>query len=393
MSELGYQIALISEEGEQFTFGQEFKKNELNAQMHTLFQSNEPYHGVESFHGSFLMMSHFSNNIQNTVGKSVTIAGEKYGLFLRTTNTSFFTEFHLIILGFIFAILVVSIIGIVLITRKLIKNITQLTKATKYIANHHFDYELTINSKDEIGQLATSFRQMQQKLAHTDTKRKKFMNNISHDFQSPLLNILGYSELIDGEVTSENGKKYNAIIQTEAKRLSNLTKQLLVLTSIDEGTYPLQKSDVRVDKQLHEVIRSLHWRIEEKQLEIALHLQPTTLYGDKTLLMNCWENLISNAIKYNKEDGFIKIRCFETNDAIQVIIEDGGIGIEEDSIAQIFERFYRVDKARNKEGMGLGLAIVHEALTYHSGTIHVQSEVTVGTTFTVTIPKQLIQVD
>lgn len=393
MSELGYQIVLISEDGQQFSFGQEFKKTELNDQMRALLRSSELYHGVRSFNGSFFMMSHFSNNIQNTVGKSVTVAGEKYGLFLRTSNTSFFTEFHLIIFGFIFAILVVSIIGIILITRKLIKNLTQLTRATNHIANQHFDYELTINSKDEIGQLAMSFRQMQQKLAHTDTTRKKFMNNVSHDFQSPLLNILGYSELLDAEVTSENGKMYNAIIQTEAKRLSNLTKQLLVLTSIDEGTYPLQKSDVRVDKQLHEVIRSLHWRIEEKQLEIALHLQPTTVYGDKTLLMNCWENLISNAIKYNKVDGSIKIQCYETDYAIQVIIEDGGIGIEEESITQIFDRFYRVDKARNKEGMGLGLAIVHEALTYHSGTIHVQSEVTVGTTFTVTIPKQLNQVD
>ena len=393
MSALGYQIALISEDGKQFTFGQEFKKSELNDKMRALVNSDEDYHGVSGFNGSYLMMSHFSNNIQNTVGKSITIAGEKYGLFLRTTNTSFFTEFHLVIFGFIFAILVVSIIGIILVTRKLIKSLTQLTKATKHIANHHFDYELTINSKDEIGQLATSFRQMQQKLAHTDTTRKKFMNNVSHDFQSPLLNILGYSELLDAEVTSENGKKYTAIIQTEAKRLSNLTKQLLVLTSIDEGTYPLQKSDVRVDKQLHDVIRSLHWRIEEKQLEIALYLQPTTVYGDKTLLMNCWENLISNAIKYNKIDGYIKIQCFETDEAIHVIIEDGGIGIEEKSITQIFDRFYRVDKARNKDGMGLGLAIVHEALTYHSGTINVQSELNIGTSFTVTIPKQSIQVE
>ncbi|MGR5996001.1 histidine kinase dimerization/phospho-acceptor domain-containing protein [Bacillus cereus] len=91
---------------------------------------------------------------------------------------------------------------------------------------------------------------------------KKFINNVSHDFQSPLLNIQGYSELLDQEILSSEGKKYNSIIQTEAKRLSNLTKQLLVLTSIDQGIYPINKQLVRIDEQLHQVVHSMLWRIE-----------------------------------------------------------------------------------------------------------------------------------
>ena len=390
MSELGYQIALINEDGKRLFFGSEFEKLDLNDNMKALFNQSTAYHGVNSFNDSFFMMSHFSNDIQNTVGKSVDIAGERWAMFLRSNNTSFFTEFHLVIFGFIFAILIVSIIGILIISRKIIQSLSQLTKATKHIANHQFDYELTINGKDEIGELADSFRTMQQKLANTDKTRKKFMNNVSHDFQSPLLNIQGYSELLDSHIESEEGKQYNEIIRTESKRLSNLTKQLLVLTSIDEGTYPIQKQPVRIDMQLHEVIRSIQWRFEEKQLEIAFTLDPVTVNADKNLLMNCWENLLSNAIKYNKENGFIKIHCYETEDHAIVKIADGGVGIDEASCKQIFDRFYRVDKARNKESMGLGLSIVQEVMTYHNGSIEVESELNEGSTFTVTIPKKFI---
>ena len=389
MSDLGYQIALVDEDGKQFFYGNEFDEFTLNDQMLDLFNGAPAYHGVNDFKGEFFMMSHFSNNIQNTVGKVINISGKQYAMFLRTNNTSFFTEFHLVIFGFIFAIFIVSIIGILIISRKIIRSLSQLTKATKHIANHQFDYQLTINGKDEIGELADSFRTMQQKLANNDKTRKKFMNNVSHDFQSPLLNIQGYSELLDSHISTEDGKQFNEIIRTESRRLSNLTKQLLVLTSIDEGTYPIQKQPVRIDLQLHEVIRPMLWRIEEKQLEIAFTLDPVTIQADKNLLMNCWENLISNAIKYNNENGYIKIHCFETDEYAIVTIEDGGIGLDETASKQIFDRFYRVDKARNKEGMGLGLSIVHEVLQYHNGKVEIQSEINKGSKFTIKIPKYL----
>lgn len=387
MSSLGYQIAIVNERGEQFTFGTSFKESELNDDMWSVLRNDAVYHGVNDFKGSFFMMSHFTNDIQNTVGKPVEIDGEKWAMFLRTNNTSFFTEFHLVIFGFIFAILVVSIIGIIVSTRKIIHSLSQLTKATKHISNHQFDYELSIHRNDEIGELAESFKKMQMKLANTDKTRKKFMNNVSHDFQSPLLNIQGYSELLEAHITSEEGKQYNEIIQTESKRLSNLTKQLLVLTSIDEGTYPIQKQPVRIDTQIHDVIRSMMWRFEEKELEIGFSLEPVTVHADRTLLMNCWENLLSNAVKYNEQGGFIKIHCMEDGEYAVVEIEDGGIGMDEAACKQIFDRFYRVDKARNKEGMGLGLSIVYEVLAYHDGEIAVESVVGAGSKFIVRLPK------
>lgn len=383
MSHLGYQIALVKENGEQIVFGESFDKNELNEQMHAIFEGLESYNGVQSFKKSLLMMGHFANDIENTVGTKLELEGEEYALFLRSTNASFFTEFHLIVFGFIFAVFICSILGILQLSRKLTQSLSELTSATQEIANHNYEYPLMISRKDEIGQLADSFRIMQKRLKNTDEARKKFINNVSHDFQSPLLNIQGYSELLDGEISSSDGKKYNNIIQTEAKRLSNLTKQLLILTSIDQGTYPVNKQLVRIDKQLHQVAHSMLWRIEEKGLEIKIDLQPVTLYADRSLLMNAWENLIGNAIKYNKEYGEISIQCFEENSHVIVKIIDTGIGIEEQKLEQIFERFYRVDKARNKDGMGLGLSIVQEVLSYHNASIEVESNVNEGTTFTI----------
>ncbi|MDM5299988.1 HAMP domain-containing sensor histidine kinase [Bacillus pumilus] len=388
MSDLGYQIALVQKDGEMIMFGAPFKANKLNDQMYALFEGEKAYNGIKSFKNSYSMMSHFANDIENTVGTKVELEGEEWGLFLRPNNTNFFTEFHLIIFGFIFAVFVSSIIGILLMSRKLTQSLSELTSATQEMANHNFEYPLMINRKDEIGQLADSFRMMQKRLQNTDKARKKFVNNVSHDFQSPLLNIRGYSELLNEELSSIEGKKYNHIIQTEAKRLSNLTKQLLILTSIDQGTYPTNKQSVRIDEQLHQVVHSMLWRVEEKGLEIKIDLQPVTVYADRTLLINVWENLIGNAIKYNKEYGEISIQCYENNSEAIVKIMDTGIGIEEQTLEKIFERFYRVDQARNKEGMGLGLSIVQEVLSYHNASIEVESHAKEGTTFTTAFPKK-----
>lgn len=390
MSHLGYQIALVSEDGEMITFGEPFKNTELNEEMLALFKGDQIYyHGVKNIIKSNFILGHFANDVKNTSGTKITLEGEEWALFLRSKNTSFFTEFHLIILGFIIAVFISSIVGILFMARKLSKPLTELTSATKEIANNNFEYPLMVNRKDEIGQLADSFRMMQKRLASTDEARKKFINNVSHDFQSPLLNIQGYAELLKQEITSTEGKKYNEIIQSEAKRLSNLTKQLLILTSIDQGNYILNKQFVRVDEQLRQVINSMLWRIEEKGLEIKIDLQPVTVYADRSLLVNVWENLISNAIKYNKELGEISISCFEEQESVIVKIKDTGIGISQIELEKIFERFYRLDKARNKEGMGLGLSIVQEVLTYHNATISVESELNKGTAFTIILPKKI----
>ena len=387
MSEIDYQMVLLHEDGTQQTFGTPFDDYTLTPEMSSLLDDQTIYHGISHFQRTFLMMSHFSNTLANTVGMQVNIDNETYALFLRSTNESTFSGIHLILLGYMVAVIVISVLGILLFSRKMIHSITELTSATQEIAKNNFDYPLTIEGRDEIGQLADSFRMMQEKLANTDETRRKFINNVSHDFQTPLLNILGYTELLEAETPSPEGKKYNQIIQTEAKRLSNLTKKLLVLTSLDQGTYPLQKQPVRLDEQLQSVVHSMMWWIQEKELEVSFDLKPIEMNGDKSLLFNAWENLMSNAIKYNKRYGSIHIQCYEDTKAATVIIEDTGIGIDQSERDAIFDRFYRVDEARKRDGTGLGLSIVREVLSYHQATVQIESELGEGTTFIIQFSK------
>ncbi|MDD9311716.1 sensor histidine kinase [Cytobacillus firmus] len=146
----------------------------------------------------------------------------------------------------------------------------------------------------------------------------------------------------------------------------------------------MKLSEVKLDEQIKETIRRHQWRLEEKEIEVSYKLAPVILKGDPELLVNIWDNLLTNAIKYNSHGGSILISLSQTQTAIEVIFQDTGIGISEDAISQIFERFYRVDSARKKDGTGLGLSIVKQIIELHNGEIKADSKAGEGTTFTIT---------
>ncbi|KAF0823101.1 ATP-binding protein [Cytobacillus firmus] len=199
------------------------------------------------------------------------------------------------------------------------------------------------------------------------------------------MNIQGYAELLHTQkLSDEEHFEYVQIIDQESKRLSNLTKQLLLLTSLDQKSYPMKLSEVKLDEQIKETIRRHQWRLEEKEIEVSYKLAPVILKGDPELLVNIWDNLLTNAIKYNSHGGSILISLSQTQTAIEVIFQDTGIGISEDAISQIFERFYRVDSARKKDGTGLGLSIVKQVIELHNGVISADSQSGNGTIFTIT---------
>ena len=395
ISNLGYQLVLIDQNGNKTYFGQAFTDSTLSSEVVQAVLDGEVYHGMKNFSNRFLMMSHFSNKLENTVGAPLQLEGESYGLYLRPTNEILFSDMHMIIGGFVLAIAIVSLLGVILMAKKLIHPITQLTEATKAVANENYGYELNISRKDELGQLAESFHKMQNQLAHNEEARITFINNVSHDFQSPLMNIQGYAELLQGDqLNREDYQEYAGIIDREARHLSNLTKQLLLLTSLDQPAYPLKKRKVCVDQQLKEVIRKIQWLLEEKSIELAYQLDHCYTVADEELLLNVWENLLSNAIKYTNEGGRIQVMCQAHHGSIKVLIKDTGIGIACEQQEKIFERFYRVDHARKKQdGTGLGLSIVKEIIELHKGDIKLESEPGKGTTFTVTLPSEMIRKD
>jgi signal transduction histidine kinase len=387
IGKLGYQIYVLNDEGKEAYFGQHFTKTDLPEEALKVLREREVYHGMNTFSHQLLMMGHFSNDVKNTVGVPFTMNGQQYGLFLRPNNKLLFSDIHMILAWFFVAIAIVSVIGVIWFAKHLIQPITKLTQATKEITRENFQYALKIERNDEIGQLVESFNTMQKQLQHNDEARKSFINNVSHDFQSPLMNIQGYAELLKSQdVTEREHSEYLDIIDQESKRLSNLTKQLLLLTSLDQKAYPMKFSEVQMDEQLKQTVRRYQWRLEEKEIDVSYKLPSIQMKADAELMSNVWDNLLSNAIKYNTHGGSIWISLSKTESSVIIIFRDTGIGLTQEALTQIFDRFYRVDFARKKDGTGLGLSIVKQIIDLHEGEITVDSKMGEGTTFTILLP-------
>ncbi|MDN7242897.1 ATP-binding protein [Planococcus sp. N028] len=387
VADLGYQIAVVDGDGQKRFYGDAFDDAALPEEADRVLTDGEVYTGVDNFSSRIFMIGHFTNKLHNTVGVPFTYNDAPYGLFIRPDTKLIATDIHSVLIGFVGAIGVVSILGMIWMARQLTRPIVQLTEATKYIARENYSYPLQIRRNDEIGQLSESFNLMQTQLQHNDLARKSFISNVSHDFQSPLMNIQGYADLLKSPDLSDSDRMaYTSIIDQEAKRLSSLTRQLLLLTSLDQGAYPMKHTTVKLDEQLKRVVQKYRWRLEEEDINISYNLPPTSIQGDVELLENVWENLLTNAIKYNKPGGSIEISLKSTDAGVDVAFKDSGIGIAREAIEQLFERFYRVDSSRKTDGTGLGLSIVQQIVTLHHGTINVESIIGEGSEFTLHFP-------
>ncbi|WP_422122503.1 sensor histidine kinase [Planococcus sp. X10-3] len=388
VAKLGYQIALVDSSGEMEFFGEPFDDTTFPVEAELVLTENQVYSGLDSFTDQIFMIGHFTNEVHNTVGVPMERNGESYGLFIRPDTKLLGTDIHTVLIGFVVAIGLVSITGMIWLARQLTRPIVQLTEATKHIAQENYSYPLDIRRNDEIGQLSESFNLMQTQLQHNDLARKSFISNVSHDFQSPLMNIQGYADLLKSpDLPDADRLAYTSIIDQEAKRLSSLTRQLLLLTSLDQGAYPMKTTDFQLDEQLKNAVRKYRWRLEEEDIQLSYSLAPTRFRGDAELLENVWDNLLTNAIKYNKPGGSIEIGLTATDTEVTVVFKDTGVGIPKDAIPQLFDRFFRGDAARKKDGTGLGLSIVEQIVTLHHGTIEVKSEVGAGSEFILTLPR------
>lgn len=384
VAKLGYQVTIANEAGQTTHYGTAFNKSELNRSMRAIIGTENVYHGIQAYKEKFFFMNHFANDVQNTIGVSILLSGEPHALFIRQDNATLFSEMHFLIVGVIIISGIIILGTMIFLARQLVQPLKQLQKATEQIAQEKYDIELTIERDDELGMLATQFQKMAKRLAENDQTKKDFINNVSHDFQSPLLNIQGYAHVLkDGENTEEERVQYLEIIEQETKRLSVLTKQLLLLSSLDQKNLPIDKKYFALDQQLKERLFSKRWKLEDKQLELIYELEPVEIYADQHLLEQVWDNLLSNAIRYSEGRNKIVVTCGKKEDFVQVIIQDYGIGIPKEALEKVKERFYRVDSSRSSQSSGLGLAIVTEIVNRHDGEFFIESELGKGTKVTV----------
>ncbi|MCM3636085.1 HAMP domain-containing histidine kinase [Sporosarcina luteola] len=386
----GYKLFVVNENLKTTKYGAPFRVENLRTASVDQVLDGHPYHGMRDLKTETFMTGFFSDELANTVGVPFTYNGVTFALFMRPDIKLLFTEVHYLLGGMVVVMAIVSLLSMLIVAKKLIEPITKLTAAAKKVGDEKFTGSLDINRRDEIGQLAQSFQRMTEKLSENDRVRKEFISDVSHDFQSPLLNIKGYANLLmDSGLPERERKNYARVIQSETERLSSLTKQLLLLTSLDQLESPLKQMKFRLDEQLKEVIRKQRWLLEEKQMSLVMEVDEVEIVGDPAFLEKVWENLLSNALKYTGMGGEIEVRLTENADELKVIFRDNGAGIAEEHLRRLFDRFYRVDLSRTQqvEGTGLGLSIVHQIVKLHGGSVKVESEEEVGTTFTVTLPK------
>jgi two-component system phosphate regulon sensor histidine kinase PhoR len=223
--------------------------------------------------------------------------------------------------------------------------------------------------------------------------RTEFVANVSHELKTPLTSISGFVEtLLDGAYKSQDHCRYFlGIIKQETDRMTRLINELLYFSRIEKSGTPLNRTQVDIIEVIMKALSVLQTAINEKRHKVNLELPENIkpILSNEDSLLQIMINLLDNAVKYTPDGGKINIRLEETSDRVSITVADNGVGIADDELDRIFERFYRVDRARSGEigGTGLGLAMVKHLVKGLEGRITVDSELGKGTAFTVYLPK------
>lgn len=271
-----------------------------------------------------------------------------------------------------------------------------IEKFTKFVSEfdpEHLEQRMAIEGKDEVSELAGAFNGMADRLAQMEEKRRLFVSNASHELKTPLSSIKLLSESILSMQTEEDSyiSEFMTDINGEVDRLAKIVDRLLTLTKLDAETDMLEVKRVSVNTLVERINRSLKPQADIKNITVAV-----TEYDEvfaEIDLSKMWQviyNLTDNAIKYTQTGGIVKTTLKSEGDFCRIEIEDNGIGIPKEHLDKIFDRFYRVDKARSREsgGTGLGLSIVKDMVELHKGKILVDSKEGEGTIFIIILPKK-----
>lgn len=253
------------------------------------------------------------------------------------------------------------------------------------------DYDISIQKQGQYhySELADKVNKLAKDLQSMEQMRQEFVSNVSHEIQSPLTSIRGFAALLKKEdIPTDQRLHYAEVIETESKRLAGLSDNLLRLSVLDSDQSPFAPQAFRLDKQLEEILLLLEPQWSAKGIELDISLEKVVLCGDADLLSQVWINLLHNAVKFTPPGGRIAVSLAQADCGTVCTISDTGAGMPEESLLHIFERFYKVDKARDRSigGNGLGLSLVKKIVDLHSGQVAVNSAPGEGSTFTVTLP-------
>lgn len=303
------------------------------------------------------------------------------------------------------AILWATLFGVVLSTAmasylswSISRPLQKIDRTAIEIGMGNYSQRVLIDNPDEIGELAQTINTLAEKLEKIENSRKRteqirndFLANISHELRTPLTAMQGFLEALqDGLVEDEEAKqKYMRVMYQETLHLNRLVDDLMMLIKLENEKISLQKAPVNMAEIIDKVSFSFQQEANERNISLHVNLQPDLpmIFADRHRMMQILKNLLQNAVKFTN-DGQITITAATTEQYVKIQISDTGIGIAEEDLDRIWERFFKSDRVRSRtsKGTGLGLAIVKELVRLHDGQITVLSELGKGTEFTILFP-------
>jgi len=287
-----------------------------------------------------------------------------------------------------------------LLQRKSFVYIDDILHAIKKISSGDLNTNIDVRGDNEFSEIAANINKMSEEIRvlmeserHNEKSKNEMITNIAHDLRTPLTSILGYLDLINKrELTEDTKKEYLKIVYEKSKKLQDLIESLFNFTKTNSSKLVLKIDKIDIIKLLCQLMEEFYPNFEDKGITCSVNtnIDSYVIDGDGTLLARLFDNLINNAVKYGADGKRIDVKIIAENNIVKIAVINYGKVIPQDELPLIFDKFYRVDQARNSGtgGTGLGLAIAKNITELHHGVIEVTSDLG-GTVFSVTLPKEL----
>jgi len=331
--------------------------------------------------------------VRSRTGDSV-----QYVMFATSSIADIFqamSSIHLIGLSVIIIMALIVLFFAMFFSNKLVSPFRTINEVIDRIDQGHMEEKIDLKGCTEVETISSSFNIMLGKINQLEQSRQEFVSNVSHELKTPLtsMKVLSDSLLMNEDVPAEMYREFMGDLSSEIDRENAIISDLLNLVKLDSSSASLSISTVNINDMISQLLRMIKPLAEQKNIDLVLEsFRPIEADADQVKLSMAISNLIENAVKYNNNEGWVHVTLNADQTYFYIKIQDNGFGIPKDAQDKVFDRFYRVDKARSREtgGTGLGLSITRSIILAHNGEIRLFSEENVGTTFSVKIPLKYV---